>query len=86
VVDVVVAGTVEETTGAIVVEPAMLVAVVPAIEVTVAPAIVDDGITSPVISESSVYFDGRHAPGPVGASPRADAMDETRTCRPASVG
>jgi hypothetical protein len=86
VVDVVVAGTVEETTGAIVVEPTMVVAVIPAMVVGVWPSIVDDGITSPVISESSVYFDGRHAPGPVGASPRAEAMDETRTCRPASVG
>ena len=85
-VDVVVTGTVEETMGAIVVEPAMVVAVVPAMDVTVAPAIVDDGITSPVISESSVYFDGKQDPGPVGASPSADAMEETSTCRPASVG
>ena len=76
----------EETTVAIVVEPAMVVAVVPAIEVTVAPSIVEEGITSPVISESSVYFDGKHDPGPVGASPSADAIDETSTCRPASVG
>ena len=79
------AGTVEVTEGASDVDPAMVETVDPAIEVTVAPAIVDDGIT-PVTNESSVNLDGKHAPGPVGASPNADAMDETSTCRPASVG
>ena len=75
----------EETAGVVVEETTLVETVEPAIVVTVAPAIVDDGIT-PVTKESSVNLDGKHAPGPVGASPSADATDDTRTCRPASVG
>ena len=80
------AGTVEVTAGATVVALTMVVAVAPAIVVGVSPSIVEVGITSSVTSESSVYYDGKQAPGPVGASPSAEAIDETRTCRPASVG
>jgi len=76
---------VEVTADAIVVELAIVVATAPVIVVVVSPVIVDEGIT-PVTKESSVTLEGIHAPGPVGASPSADAMDETRTCRPASVG
>jgi hypothetical protein len=45
----------------------------------VAPGIVVDGIIPPVTNESSVYFEGRHAPGASGAVPSADAIDATRT-------
>jgi hypothetical protein len=67
---------VEVTAGAIVVALTMVVALVPAMVAGVSPAIVDDGITSSITSESSVYFEGKHAPGPAGASPSAEAMDE----------
>jgi hypothetical protein len=52
----------------------------------VCPGAVVPGKTSSVTSESSVYFEARHAPGLTGAVPNADAIDATRTLRPASDG
>jgi hypothetical protein len=52
----------------------------------VSPGAVVDGNTPPVTKESSVYFEERQAPGVTGAVPIADAMDATRTLRPASDG
>jgi hypothetical protein len=52
----------------------------------VSPGAVVDGNTPPVTRESSVYLEARHAPGVTGEVPSADAMEATRTLRPASVG
>jgi hypothetical protein len=52
----------------------------------VSPGAVVDGNTPLVTKESSVYLEGRQAPGVSGAVPIAEAMEATRTLRPASVG
>ena len=64
--------------------PAIVVVVAPGTVVVddmgmVSPGIVVDGITPPVTNESSVYFEGRHAPGDSGEVPRATAIDATST-------
>ena len=43
------------------------------------PAMVVVGMTSSSTNESSVYLDGMHAPGDVGALPNDDAIDATKT-------
>ena len=52
----------------------------------VSPGMVVDGITTSATNESSVNLAGKHAPGLTGAVPRAAAMDDTNTARPAFVG
>jgi hypothetical protein len=49
-------------------------------------AVVDGNTSSPSTKESSVYLEAKQAPGVTGAVPIAEAMEATRTLRPASDG